>query len=947
MEEKKRADDRERLLAEARAAHEELSGVLERISDGFVALDKNWCYTYLNTKGAQLLGRENPAQLIGRHIWTEFPEGVGKPFHLAYEEAARTQKPLVVEEFYEPWDLWFENRIYPSPDGISIYFTDISERKRAERALHARELHVQSLLRLASELATARTPEAVLGAVSKEIQGTLGMKDCWLYLFSEDREFATAVAACGTSREVVLKGESARLAVRGHPLLEEIATATDLVYVEDARTDPRTDKERVKRLGLRTLVNIPLVFLERRLGVLGAGNSGEAAPRVLNTAEREFLKALAIQVSLTLDRIHIDADRQKAIEALHRSEAHFRALFDRSPDGIFLTDPDTLAIIDCNPSACAMNGYSRDELLGRSLTVVHPPEIVAEMGGPETMPAFVELLRASGPITIESVHCRKDGSRFPMESSISLIELEGRPVVMGLDRDITERKRIEHELEQYRNHLEEVVAKRTVELEHQKEAAEAANKAKSTFLASMSHEIRTPMNSILGFTQLLLGDEGLSVRQKEQLGVIRRSGEHLLALINDVLEMSKIEAGRQTLNISLVDLHALLGDTESMFRVRTDRKGLAFHVERSVAVPRVVLTDEGKVRQILVNLVGNAVKFTEKGGVTVRANAEPAGETTVLFTIEVEDTGPGIPAEDLPKLFKRFEQTRSGLATGLGTGLGLAISRGFANFLGGDITIFSQVGRGSIFRFELPVEPCTDQRACLEKTGQQGVMKLPAGLTPPRVLVVDDNADNRLILSDTLTHVGFDVLTAVDGQEAVVTFGQWHPQLVLMDLRMPVMNGYDAIGRIRDTVDGRDTPIIAVTANAFAEDRQQAKEAGADDFVSKPFRVEELLEKAGRLLEITYEYESSVRGKQQEPPGTLSPAGLAILGNGLREALRDAIVTANVDRAMELASDVERLDPGTARMLRGLIDDFEYEEILRLLDAGAQPGSSRAGRLPL
>ena len=260
----------------------------------------------------------------------------------------------------------------------------------------------------------------------------------------------------------------------------------------------------------------------------------------------------------------------------------------------------------------------------------------------------------------------------------------GELLVLAME-DVTERRRVQEE-----------VAKA-------KEAAEAANRAKSAFLANMSHEIRTPMNAILGFSQLMLRDQNLDARQGQYLGTINRSGEHLLALINDILEMSKIEAGRTTLNPTTFDLPALLDDLEMMFRVRTDGKKLSFFVELIGDVPRYIVTDINKLRQVFINVLGNAVKFTERGGIGLRVRADREGATGPLLRVEVEDTGPGISADEQGKLFRHFEQTKTGQQAGTGTGLGLAISREFVRLMGGDITVSSQVGKGSIFAIHLPL----------------------------------------------------------------------------------------------------------------------------------------------------------------------------------------------------------------------------------------------------
>src|SRR5205823_1212404 len=261
----------------------------------------------------------------------------------------------------------------------------------------------------------------------------------------------------------------------------------------------------------------------------------------------------------------------------------------------------------------------------------------------------------------------------------------GELLVLAME-DVTERRRVEEE-----------VAKA-------KEAAEAANRAKSAFLANMSHEIRTPMNAILGFSQLMLRDQNLNSQQNQYLGIINRSGEHLLALINDILEMSKIEAGRTTLNPTTFDLPGLLKDLEMMFRVRTDAKKLSFFVELIGDVPQYIVADINKLRQVFINVLGNAVKFTERGGIGLRVRADREGTTAPCLRVEVEDTGPGISADEQGKLFRHFEQTKTGQQAGTGTGLGLAISREFVRLMGGDITVSSQVGKGSVFVIHLPLK---------------------------------------------------------------------------------------------------------------------------------------------------------------------------------------------------------------------------------------------------
>ena len=481
-------------------------------------------------------------------------------------------------------------------------------------------------------------------------------------------------------------------------------------------------------------------------------------------------------------------------------------------------------------------------------------------------------------------------------------------------RDVTERKRYEQSLTQ-------------------------ANRAKSTFLANMSHEIRTPMNAILGFSQLMLRDAAITARQAQYLGTINRSGEHLLALINDILEMSKIEAGRTTLNPSTFDLPVLLADLEMMFRVRTNEKRLAFSVEPVGAVPRYVEADVNKVRQVLINVIGNAVKFTDRGGIVVRVHADRPPDARPCLRVEVEDTGSGISADDQLKLFRHFEQTRAGQLAGSGTGLGLAISREFARLMGGEITVTSDVDRGSEFVIRLPF---TDGDAgAAEPKGTAGhVLRLrPGGAC--RVLIADDVEDNRQLLAQLLAPVGFAVHLAADGAEAVAAFEAWRPDLILMDFRMPVMDGHEAIRRIRGLPGGGVPKIIAVTASALDENRRDLLAIGADDFIGKPFRESDLFEMIRGQLGVEYVYAADGPAPA-DGPAALTPASLAGCSAELLGVLREAVVTADLDLLLARIGDVEPCcGGGVAGELRRLAEGYQYQTLLDLL-SGAADDPARA-----
>lgn len=398
-----------------------------------------------------------------------------------------------------------------------------------------------------------------------------------------------------------------------------------------------------------------------------------------------------------------------------------------------------------------------------------------------------------------------------------------------------------------------------------------ANIAKSTFLANMSHEIRTPMNAILGFSELLHSSKNIVDEDRKSLEIVSNAGNHLLGIIDDILDISKIEAGKMSLASSGVDLKSMLRDMEKMFSISCEEKGLSLSVDNIEVLPDCIVADESKLRQILINLLSNAIKFTEKGGVICRIYYESLSDGCCDINIEVADTGMGISEDEQSKVFKSFEQTQSGLNKKGGTGLGLAISREYARMMGGDITVSSRVASadsgssGTTFYLRLLVE---ESQMLSSSCQQSEITVLKQGQGKPKVLIVDDEDANRKLAHKLLTSVGFTVFEAQDGLHAIEKFVELKPDLILMDIRMPVMDGVEAIKSIRKSKQGQDVPIIAVTASAFEEERQSILQHGASDFLRKPFKRNDLLQMIGEHLGLSYERELAPDSNQVQSTET-------------------------------------------------------------------------------
>jgi signal transduction histidine kinase/CheY-like chemotaxis protein len=466
-----------------------------------------------------------------------------------------------------------------------------------------------------------------------------------------------------------------------------------------------------------------------------------------------------------------------------------------------------------------------------------------------------------------------------------------------------------------------------------KEQAEAANRAKSVFLANMSHELRTPLNAILGFSKLMHDDMSMSVEHRQELAIINRSGEHLLGLINNVLDVAKIEAGRTAMETTVFDLHAMMHDIAELMRQRAEAKEVLLALELAPDLPRVVEADESKLRQVVLNLVGNAVKFTSHGGVTLRVASRPLdGLQRVTLMIEVNDSGEGIAVEDQQRIFEPFIQLDNP-SDQKGTGLGLTITRQFVELMGGAIRVESTPGKGSTFCVEVPVAIAEAAMAVIPGDRDTRIARLAPGQPDYRILIVEDQVENRLLLRQLLERVGFQVRVAENGAEGVEVFQAWRPHFIWMDWRMPVMDGLEATRSIRSLTGGHDVKIVALSASVFKEEREQILSAGADDFIPKPIQFNSIYECMARHLGaryITYEPPSPVN----TPAGSdMDRSALAALPSALRTAMADALVSLDAARITASIRQVAGVDAALGSVLQHHTDQFKYTLILQALQS--------------
>ncbi|MEG5064417.1 AAA family ATPase [Microcoleus sp. B3-A4] len=631
-------------------------------------------------------------------------------------------------------------------------------------------------------------------------------------------------------------------------------------------------------------------------------------------------------------------ERQKIEEALRQSEARYLCILEDQTELIARYLPDgTVTFV--NEGFCRFFGLTREQLIG------HHYEPVVFEEDREYVTRVVNSISKENPVvTIENRVIVSSQVRWTQWVNRGIFDDSGCIVeFQAVGRDISARKKVE------------------AELERAKEAAVAANLAKSTFLANMSHELRTPLNAILGFSQLMNQDTNLLNEQKENLNIIQRSGEHLLSLINQVLDLSKVEAGGMKLSENNLNLPQFLAEIEDMFALKTTALSLYLRFECAANVPKYICVDEVKLRQVLINFISNAVKFTSSGGVSlevkhkqVKAQSAAGAKTTnnpqsTTITFEVKDTGVGIAAEELESLFKPFVQTESGQKVQQGTGLGLTISRQFVRLMGGEITVIShgkaftpgmplkeffEDTTGTTFKFDIPVG-IADASAFQNQPHSRRVVALAPNQPQYRILVVDDRDYNRQLLVKLLKPVGFEVEEATNGIEALEIWDSYSPHLIWMDMRMPVMDGYEATKRIKGTIKGQATAVIAITASVWEEEKAVILSAGCDDFVRKPFHTEAIFDIMAKHLGVGYIYQEE---ELPSPPSNVTGEPLnftdllAAMSKEWIVKLYEAAIDADSELVFQLLEEIPESQAFELQTLRNLVNKFQFEKILDLTE---------------
>jgi PAS domain S-box-containing protein len=794
---------------------------------------------------------------------------------------------------------------YGGEPAVLTVFNDISDQVAAEEALKASERRLKAQSTALTELTAQYANPAGrfddrLRTILVTSARTLQVDRLSMWRFDEPR---SAIRCVSLYRCCDDRHEADAVLPRGAaPAYFAALEGERVIAAADAATDPRTREfldTYLKPNRIGAMLDVPLRQNNVSIGVLCAEHVGGA--RAWTIDEQNFAVASANLISMAI----ADEDLREALDRLAESTGRAQLIVDTAHDAFIGVDSDG-QINTWNAQAEKTFGWTAAEAVGLNLveTIIPPAFRDAHLKGMQRFHDTGEAPVLNQRLELTALH--RHGREFPIEMTITAPMHTRDGFFFGAFlRDISDRR------------------ERDDQLRLAKESAEAATRAKSEFLANMSHELRTPLNGVLGYAQLLQRDRNLTPAQRESLDAISKCGSHLLDLINDILDLSKIEAGFLDIEPVTTDLAQLSIDLRYVVGESARRKGLLLSMTIAPEVPRRVVLDGRHLRQVLLNLLGNAIKFTARGEVGLRVARSEEGR----LGFEVFDTGIGIESDALEEIFEAFTQTDAGAAAG-GTGLGLAISHHLIRSMGDELRVESTPGRGSRFFFALPLVPAAEVATAADATDAAAAALSNARLAPGQeitALVVDDSTVNRRILAALLESAGVGVITAAGGLEAVRLAQEHRPDVIFMDLKMSDLDGLEATRRIAADPATARIPVIAVTASTLGDRRQAARDAGCADYLAKPVRAELLF----AALQLHLGVHFAAAPAADAPVAALAlPAGPA--RTGIADRLRAATAIGDVTDLQNLAQDLVGGDPEQSLLgqrIAQLVSDFDFDAL--------------------
>jgi len=630
----------------------------------------------------------------------------------------------------------------------------------------------------------------------------------------------------------------------------------------------------------------------------------------------------------------VEITKRKLNEINLIENAHFfRSLIENISVGIIIIDPISKIIEEVNTQAAAMIKLEPEEIIGKKC---HQFLCYTEEDKCPVCDLGLSLDNSERQLI------SSDKSETTVLKTAKLIEINGKQKLLESFVDISNLKKAEATLAKYsielktkNSELDEALSREKTATNSARDMAEIANFAnhsKSLFLANMSHEIRTPLNAIIGFAQLNDRDKNMTPKQREYNSYILKASNHLLGLINDILDLSKIEAGKIQLSLSNVNINEILSDIKVLFKERAESKRIRLSFLTSENIPDYIIIDEKRFRQIIINLIGNAIKFTEKGSVTIYSHIEYKNIEDKYLVVEVKDTGVGIDENEIDNLFGQFVQTSAGIKQGSGTGLGLSLSKKFAKLMGGDISVSSKPEEGTVFSLTVKYEEG------LETITNTKESKLPIGIADIsksyKVLIVDDNENNILLSKNILEYVGFETEKASNGYEAIEKFEQWKPDLILMDLIMPGLDGYKTTLKIRELEKDTLTPIIIVSGKIYDEEQKDIKQFKIQAYIKKPFTDIELLTSISKILQIEYNYDEPNKTNSIIPKSGILTDEIEDIHEMdifIRKKIIDAAESADIDMLNEQIDIIKIQYPKISELIIVYVNKFDYLAIANLL----------------